>query len=318
MTTTIQENLTTVPARLAVATCVGCGAMQRLGMCEDGCRERRLELVRAAAYDQLLAVRRNARTCTEAFRAVVEDFVGREPSAGQLERAYQLVQERAASALHRFPDPALQDEVLRGPTQPAATSWCADCGGIDAPQQCLEFCIWREVEWVSYATYQQERLRAVSEWLIETRLRQLLRRIMSITPLSGEWAHTWRVLQADAQKTLGAIDSAAPGALMGYAVESPRNGGRQPQRANGNGGPARRPVTPIATPQEADDFAYDRGREEGLTWAREYAPIGVVSDFVDNFESAPSDFRTPHWVGFVSGAEEVLDIIGPRANGRRG
>jgi ferredoxin len=315
MTTMIEPNTTTVPVRLDVATCVGCGAMQRLGVCEDGCHEQRLDLVRAAAYDELVAVRQSAHACTAAFRAVLDDFVRRQPAVWQFEPAYRSVQERAARALHRFPDPPLQDAVLRGPTQPAATSWCSQCGGIDAPQQCLELCIWRAVEWVSYSAYQQERLRAVSEWMIETRLRQSVRRIASITPLEGEWAHTWRVLQAEAQETLDAVDPAAPGALAARTAEPHRNGGPEPARANGNGKAAPWPFTLSVTREETEEFEYERGREEGATWAREYAPIAVVCDLVENFESPRSEFRTPHWRGFVTGAEEMLDIIGPRGNG---
>ncbi len=306
MSTTIHPILTTVPDRLTVPTCAGCGAMLRLGTCESGCREQRLDLVRAAAYDELVAVRRGARACTDAFRAVVEEFVRRQPAAGHYESAYRSVQHQARTVLHRFPDPPLHDQVLRGPTAPATTSWCGDCGGFDAPQQCLEFCIWRPVEWVKYSSYQQERMLAVSEWLTESRLRQLLRSIASVTPLDGEWQRSWHALRAEARGMLEASNGAA-------SIRVNEDGGARGEVATRSIASTTARLNPTVDDHQAEEFR--RGRWEGIAWARDYATADELRDLVGNFESERGgDFDTDsqHWRGFLDGAEEVLDTVGSR------
>ena len=202
MSITIDSNNTAATDRLVVPTCIGCGAMRWLGTCEDGCSEQRLELVRADAYDELAAVRAGACACADAFRTVAEELAWHQPPATQYESAYRSVQDQARAALHRFPGSHERDDVLQGPAEPATTWWCAKCGGIDAPQPCIEVCVWRSVEWVSETSYLEERERALSELVIESRLRGLLRRIASVTPLEDEWRSCWRALQAEARATL--------------------------------------------------------------------------------------------------------------------
>jgi hypothetical protein len=309
MSTMIPPILTMVRNRLTIPTCAGCGAMQHPGTCETGCREQHLDLVRAAAYDELVAVRRGARACTDAFRAVVEEFACLQPAAGQYESTYRSVQHQARTVLHRFPDPPLQEQVLRGPTEPATTSWCAECGGIDAPQQCLEFCIWRSVEWVTHTSYQQERMLAVSEWLIESRLRELLRRIASVTPLDGEWPRSWRALQAEARGLLEASNEAAPIAVS-------EDGGACGEVATSGTAATAGGLNATVDGHEAE--AFQRGRREGMAWARDYATAEELRKLVENFESGRGggfDMDSQHWRGFIDGAEEVMDTVGPQPNG---
>ena len=204
MSITIDSNTTAATDHFVVPTCIGCGAMRWLGTCEDGCREQRLELVRGDAYDELASLRAGARACADAFRAVAEELAWGQPAASQYESAYRSVQDQARAALRRFPDSHEWDIVLQGPAEPATTSWCAECGGIEAPQPCLEVCIWRSTEWVSETSYQQERERALSELAIASRLRGLVRRIASVTPLEDQWRRCWRALQAQARGTLEA------------------------------------------------------------------------------------------------------------------
>ena len=301
MTTTIHPSPRTVPDRLIVPTCAGCGAMIRPGTCESGCLEQRLDLVPADTYDELIDVRREAHACIDTFRAVVEDFVHREPLDGQYESAYRSVQHQARTVLHRFPDPLLKDQALRGPTAPAAIGWCTECGGIDAPQQCLEFCIWRSVEWVTYPCYQHERMLAVSEWLVESHLRTLLRRIASVTPLDGEWSHSWRALQAEAR---GMLDS--PDAAPSIAVHE--DGGARGAVATSS--PATTADGLNATIGDHDAEEFQRGRLEGMDWARSYATADELRNLVENVESGRGGDRALdnlHWRGFLDGAEEVLD-----------
>jgi hypothetical protein len=301
MSTTIHPGLMTVPDRLIVPTCAGCGAMRRLGTCECGCSEQRLDLVPADTYDELIDVRREAHACIDAFRAVVEEFVHRQPPAGRYESAYRSVQYQARTVLHRFPDPPWKDQVLRVPTAPAVTGWCAECGGIDAPQQCLEFCMWRSMEWVTYACYQRERILAVSEQLIESRLRKLLRRIASVTPLDGESPRSWHALQAEARGMLESSDSAPSIAI------------REDEGARGGvatSSPAGTAAGLNATLGDHDAEELQRGRLEGMAWARSYATADELRNLVENVASGRGGDVAPdslHWRGFLDGAEEVLD-----------
>jgi hypothetical protein len=68
------------------------------------------------------------------------------------------------------------------------------------------------------------------------------------------------------------------------------------------------PARPAATveAQQADD--YRRGREEGTAWARDFATVDELRDFVASFElSHDGDFGNQYWLGFFAAAQEVLD-----------
>jgi hypothetical protein len=203
MSTMIRSNLTAAPERLTVPTCFGCGSMARDATCEHGCHEQSLDLVRAAAYDELVSVRVAARACVDAFRPIVEELAWRQPEAGHAyELAYRTVQERARAALRSHPVPAHEDDVMLGAAEPASTWWCDECGALEARQPCLEVCIWREVDWVRATSYEAERGRTLSELALESRLRTVLSRVAWVTPLEGEWLRCWRVLRADARAAL--------------------------------------------------------------------------------------------------------------------
>ena len=190
------------PERLTVPTCIGCGAMGRPGTCETTCTERKLELVRAASHDWLVAIGSRARAQLEDFGAIADELARSQPAAEELESVYRSLQEQARTTLRRHPAGDEDDADLQEPAEPATTWWCPECGGIDAPQPCLGICIWRPIEWVNLAVYERERERALADREAEVRVRRLLRQIASITPRDGQWQRTWRLLQAEAQQTL--------------------------------------------------------------------------------------------------------------------
>jgi hypothetical protein len=191
------------PERLLVPTCIGCGAMAEPGNCERGCSEQRLDLVRAAAHDQLIAAAAHWTASADAFQEVAEHLATQELSDGTHERAYRAVQDAARAALRRHPDEA--DLDLLEPAEPAITWWCARCGGIDAPRPCLGICIWRATEWINRAAYEQQREHALNERDREQQLRRLLRRVVAVTPRPGQWERSWNVLQADARNAALAL-----------------------------------------------------------------------------------------------------------------
>jgi hypothetical protein len=137
--------------------------MVRFGTCDGGCGEQKLELVAAVQYDTLAALASSARVRTDAFGAVVQELVSRQPGANEWEPAYQSVQDIARIALHRYPEVDAKGVDWDEPIEFATTWWCAACGGIDAPQPCLGICVWRAVEWVNGAGYLEQRAGALAQ-----------------------------------------------------------------------------------------------------------------------------------------------------------
>jgi hypothetical protein len=190
------------PRRLVVPTCIGCGAMAVLGTCETGCREQRLDLVRAAACDELIALGSRAHARAHALAAVAEELAACKPAPGEWQAAYEALQRTARAALQRHAGPGDADLILEEESAPATTWWCSQCGGIDAPQPCLGVCLWRPVEWVRQDVYKRQRARALDERDRERRLRGLLRRLALVVPRQGRWQENFEALQADAREAL--------------------------------------------------------------------------------------------------------------------
>ena len=51
---------------------------------------------------------------------------------------------------------------------------------------------------------------------------------------------------------------------------------------------------------------YRKGYGDGIVWAGEYATADELRQLVEKSERGPHD-DSPHWRGFLAGAEEVLD-----------
>jgi hypothetical protein len=186
------------PTRVEVPTCVGCGAMNRPGSCETGCSEHRLDLVRAAAYDALLARAAEVRRCGDGLAAAAERIAAIEPVDGDWEASYRSAQDLARSELRRHCEAEpLRDAEFDQPAEPAITWWCAECGGVDAPQPCLGICVWRSVEWVDAARYRSEHERFLAHRDRERRLRALLVRVAHVTPRAGQWERSLTALQRE-------------------------------------------------------------------------------------------------------------------------
>jgi hypothetical protein len=206
--------------RLMVPTCIGCAAMSRLGDCDGGCREQRLDLIRASAFDELVTLAVESRAAADAFAAVVERLAGEEPGNGGepgngeepgddgYEAAYRAVQADGRAALERHPGGASRrDELLATASEPAMTWWCPTCGGVDAPQECLGICVWRAIEWVAEQDYALMREQAAAEHAHETALRALVRQFASVTPRTGQWERSWSAFRA---RAIAAIDRVGP------------------------------------------------------------------------------------------------------------
>jgi hypothetical protein len=155
--------------------------MGQFGTCAGGCGEQKLELVPAGQYDRVAALASSAHLRAEAFGAVAQELASRQPGAEECEAAYRSLQDVARITLRRNPELEVLDVDWDEPVEFATTWWCAECGGIDAPQPCLAICVWRPVELVNRAIYLQEREVALAERDNERRYRKLARRVASVT-----------------------------------------------------------------------------------------------------------------------------------------
>lgn len=75
---------------------------------------------------------------------------------------------------------------------------CVGCGKIEAPQPCIGVCRDRKAELVYAEDYDVLAREAEA-------LREVVRRIASITPRAGEWESSYRALQKRARECLGKL-----------------------------------------------------------------------------------------------------------------
>jgi hypothetical protein len=191
------------PRRLSIPGCIGCGAMRQYESCAGACRDRRLELVSGGDYDELTAAAAACRVRIEGLQAVVAELARAEPGPGEWRVAHQAVRQSARSALRRFgPAAKGRDDELPSPAETVIVWRCQDCGGVDAPQPCIDVCVWGPVDWVDAASYESERSRVAVEHVVEQSLAGLLRRFAFATPRDGQWERSWRAFQSQARLAL--------------------------------------------------------------------------------------------------------------------
>jgi hypothetical protein len=168
--------------------------------CPADCAESRLELVRAGDYDRLTQAAAARRARIQGLRPVVAELARAEPGPGEWKGAYEALQRSARSALRRFtPAPAGRDDPLAAAD--TVVVWpCQNCGGLDAPQECLDVCIWRPVVWVDATRHESARARAAADREAERSLAGLLGRLAFATPRSGHWEQSLRALQRQARE----------------------------------------------------------------------------------------------------------------------
>ena len=191
------------PCHLPISTCIGCGAMRQYESCAGACSERKRELVSGGDYDELTAAAAACRVRIQGLWAVVEKLARREPGPGEWRVAYEALRRSARSALRRFrPADGGGDDELLSPAETVIVWRCQDCGGVDAPQECIDVCIWGPVDWVDAASYESERSRAAFDREVEQSLAGLLRRFAFATPRDGQWERSWRAFQSQARLAL--------------------------------------------------------------------------------------------------------------------
>jgi hypothetical protein len=176
--------------------------MRHYESCEGACSERRLELVEGGDYDELTALAAACRVRIEGLRAVAGELARTDPGPGEWRVAYEALQQSARSMLRSSgPAAGSRDDELLLPAETVIIWRCEDCGGVDAPQPCIDVCLWGPADWVDAASYESERSRAAFDREVEQSLTGLLRRLAFATPRDGQWERSWRALQSQARLT---------------------------------------------------------------------------------------------------------------------
>ncbi len=174
--------------------------MRQQESCEGACRERRLELVSGSDFDELTAAAATCRDRIEGFGAVVGELARTEPRPGEWRAAYEALQRSARSVLRRSgPAAGGRGDELPSPAETVVVWRCEDCGGVDAPQECIDVCIWGPADWVDAALYEPQRSLAAVDREVEQSLAGLLRRFAFTTPRDGQWERSWRAFQSQAR-----------------------------------------------------------------------------------------------------------------------
>jgi hypothetical protein len=195
------------PRRLSIPGCIGCGAMRQYESCAGVCHERRLELVSGGDYDELTAAAAACGVRIAGLWAVVGELAHREPGPGEWRVAYEAVRRSARSALRRFgPAAGGGGDELLSPAETVIVWRCQDCGGVDAPRECIDVCIWGPADWVDAASYESERSRAAVDREVEQSLAGLLGRFAFATPHDGQWERCWDAFQSQARLALRSRD----------------------------------------------------------------------------------------------------------------
>lgn len=85
--------------RITAWQCIGCGRIEGAQPCVGICEDRRAEFVHASAYDEALAQLALARRRIEGLAALARQIAYTAPHAGEYERAWLALQQRARRAL---------------------------------------------------------------------------------------------------------------------------------------------------------------------------------------------------------------------------
>lgn len=199
-----------LPDRITVATCIGCGMMERAGTCAGGCREVRFDVVPAADVDELAQAAGAWERRAAALRPVVATLAAGDSgrvvieSEADAEAAFRAARAGARDALAVLGPPPPVAGLDEEPIEPVTTWWCPDCGGLDAPQPCIGICIRPQLTWANAALYVPLRERALAARGSARELEAIVRALAMVTPRAGAWLRNWQAISGRAQATSGA------------------------------------------------------------------------------------------------------------------
>ncbi len=86
--------------------CIGCGRLEAPQQCVGVCQDRKVELVAAVDYAEVLAEAETLRERVAGLERVVRQLAVVTPRDGQWQRSYESLQRRARALLHMADDAA--------------------------------------------------------------------------------------------------------------------------------------------------------------------------------------------------------------------
>jgi hypothetical protein len=188
-----------IPECLMLWRCIGCGAMGNSELCTGACAYRKLEIVGADEYADLLETFEAIEQQAERLEAVVKKIAAVGIEQTDFEDAYRRLQVKAREILRSvdFGGSSWQNAV--DPDYEPATVWlCTTCGQIEAPQPCLGVCIRRNGEFLRADHHVALVGRIGSEHRRARELGALVRQLAWVAPHAGQCEKACRAFQAKA------------------------------------------------------------------------------------------------------------------------
>lgn len=192
-----------LPECLTLWRCIGCGAMGNSEPCAGTCEFRRLEIVSADEYAELLESFTTVTEQAETLAVVAQEIAALVGNSSDHERVYRRLQIRAREILRLAQRGELSRQLVVTPADEYATVWlCGTCGQVEAPQSCLGVCIRRNGEFVRADHYAELAARFAAQLCTARQLRSLVQQLAWVAPHAGQWERACRTFQARAVEVL--------------------------------------------------------------------------------------------------------------------
>jgi hypothetical protein len=177
----------TISGRLAVATCIACGARSRAAECPEGCVDLAIDLVEVAEIDALA----DRLAALEARIAALSEVAEALAAEGACD--VESLRDAARAALQLKVPPADRDIKV-------VQAWgCPRCGRIDAPQPCLGVCVRRPVLMADASEYRTPAEQAERAARRDRALSELARLVAYVNPRPGHEERGLAALRARAR-----------------------------------------------------------------------------------------------------------------------
>ncbi|MCI4677425.1 septum formation initiator family protein [Rhodoblastus acidophilus] len=192
---------------LVMWRCIGCGAMGNGEACVGACDFKRLEVVDAQDYADLLEGRDEIDEQTARLSELARAVATLTASANDLASEYRALRERARKLLG-----ALDRDVMDLPAPTTSedermTIWlCSACGQVEAPQDCLGICIRRMGEFVRAEACDKPAAAIAARYNCVRGLKSLLRQFAWVAPRAGQEEKTRVVFRKKAAELLQSVE----------------------------------------------------------------------------------------------------------------
>ncbi len=192
-----------LPDCMTLWRCIGCGAMGNSEPCAGKCDYRKLQVVSAEQYADLLEQFSTIADRTEILTALVNEIAALGEGERDHERAYRRLQSRVRKILRTAQSGEAAAAVAITPDDEFSTVWlCATCGQVEAPQPCLGVCIRRNGEFLRAGAHVELAFRAEAERQRAAELGALARQMACVAPHAGQWENACRAFREKAIRLL--------------------------------------------------------------------------------------------------------------------